>query len=214
MAYAEEIRVKLPDGQILSIDVDYNETIGSLVNEVQSYCYEASYNNQLPLYDFSSANCLDEKQTRALDIRDYWQDPTAEEIEAIRFVVLTLGNQSLLKLYRIEPQLHAAGNKIDNVHPLNVWRIIFSQDDTICAMYNIKKRKVVWKSFMKGMAESLQEEHDRNNINHDYIVDFASKVKIDPIHIQSELKSSKWNDFVKQLISHVERSNSGDRYDM
>lgn len=151
--------------------------------------------------------------TRALNLRDYYAPLSASTIKDIRFIILTLGNEPVIKLKNYKPQLEEAGNRLDEVHPLIFWRVIFTDEKLTSAIHNIYKRKKVWKSFIKGMGKSLDEAVQRNNLNHEYIEDFAKQIKIDIKIIKKPIEKKDWEEFAKSLLTHVHRHGHIDRYD-
>jgi hypothetical protein len=146
--------------------------------------------------------------------RNYWRQETEEEVEALRFIVTSLSNVPLLKLRKLEEDLENAGGKIDKLHPLNTWRIIFTDDEMIGYMHNIRNRKIVWKRFIKQMGDSLELSYERGEIDKSHIEDFSQKVGIDFSLIFSQITSHRWEDFVKQLLVHVKRKDDSGRYHM
>lgn len=143
----------------------------------------------------------DEPRKKAKMIRPYWIETSQEQIDGIRFIVLTLGKEPLLKLKKLENDLNRAADKFERVHPLNVWRIIFSNNETISALHNIKNRKLIWKKFMKGMGESFDEARDFNDLKDEYIHDFANRLSLSEPEIKKLLVSENWNGFVEYLLA-------------
>jgi hypothetical protein len=71
----------------------------------------------------------------------------------------------------------------------------------------------VWSEFLTGITDSLKEEAAANNLS-PYLLDFATKVKVDPSILYPALQFQKWNEFVDLLIEHVPREGDTNRYDM
>jgi hypothetical protein len=159
-----------------------------------------------------SASTVDLEANR--NVSNYFSDVPQEAVESIRFIVLSLGNQPLLKLKKLKPDLKAAGDHLNNVHPLKLWGIIFTDNEMIAAMHSIKNRKLVWKSFMEGMGDSLEESATMGNMKPEYIEAFAEAVKVEIGHITDEINKRNWNAFVKKLIQHVPREGDPSRYNM
>lgn len=146
--------------------------------------------------------------------REYKRKETKEEIQALRFIITSLSNIPLLKLGKLEGDLNQAGSKIDGLHPLNTWRIIFTDDELISSMHNIRNRKLVWKRFIKQMGDSLELSCEKGEIEKQHIEDFSQQVGIDPALINGQILSRRWEDFVKQLLVHVKRTDDSGRYHM
>lgn len=169
------------------------------------------------LVNIEKVNCEENSNikiiSRAINLRDYYAPITASILKDIRFIIMTLGNEPIIKLKNYKPQLEDAGNRLDEVHPLNFWRVIFTDEKLTSAIHNIYKRKKVWKNFIKGMGKSLDEAVERNNLNHEYIEDFAKQIGIDIRLIKKPIDKKDWEEFAKSLLSHVHRNGHLDRYD-
>lgn len=151
--------------------------------------------------------------SKATQLREYHISPTDEDISNMRYIISTLGNKPLLKLKRYEKSLNNAGDKIDHLHPLHFWRVVFTNDDLTAGIHSIKRRKKVWKVFMKGMAESLQEAANRNNILQEHLTDFSTQVGVDIKYISMPIKKGDWENFARALLYHVSRGAGTGRYD-
>lgn len=184
------------EGESIFFDVDPNDSINDLI---EANVKQSSLNEIM--------------QPRFQDHRDYYAPTSEAALKDMRFIISTLGNEPLLKLKQHKKNLTEAGDRLNNVHPLNFWKEIFSDEKMTSAFHNIKRRSKVWKSFIKGMGKSLQEAVDGDNLKDEYIQDFASKVNIDVNHIKDSLQKCDWSEFAKQLLTHVPRHGNADRYD-
>lgn len=209
---AVEVTVAESGGTTLFFDVSPNDTIESMLTEAAAYLGEEKQNAGWRI-NLCSGYAEEELFCKFVDRRDYYAPVAESVIKDIRFIVLTLGNQPLVKLKKFKSSLKNSGDQLETTHPLNVWRVIFSSNDTISAMHSIKRRRNVWKSFMSGMAESLQEASDGNNIKPEYVVDFAAKIGVDPNSIIPFIQQKDWSGFVKQLLESVPREGDPERYD-
>lgn len=208
-----DIFVKTANGEILTFDVDPDETIGHVIEQVDNYLDDKGTQFTPYYFDFSTYDGEEELICKAKQLRDYYKEPSKNHVDDMRFIVLTLGNQPLLKLKKFKSSLKSAGDRIDDVHPLHFWRVIFSDDETISAVHSMKRRKKVWKPFMKGMGQSLDEAADRNNIRPEHIQDLASHVGVDSSFFEEYLNNRDWEGFAKALLTHVPRPEGTDRYD-
>ncbi|MEC7840352.1 MAG: hypothetical protein VX777_09975 [Chlamydiota bacterium] len=196
------------DGTVQSLDVDPETSIRELLSFVQT----KGQNVHFEFWD-TSIDGDDELVCKAKQLRDYYAPVTAEIEEDMKFIVITLGNEPLLKLKKYKDDLKKAGDRLDEVHPLHFWRVIFTDEKATSAMHNIKRRKKVWKSFIKGMGQSLEEACDRDNLKTEYLEDFANKVDIDVNVITKPIQKRDWSEFAKQLLINVSRNGNIDRYD-
>lgn len=208
-----EIFVKTAFGETLSLEVAPEETIGNIVHTVDQYLEERGEMENLYAFEFPSPGDEIELLCKAKQLRKYSILPSEQNIDDMRYIVLTLGNEPLLKLKKYKTPLKNAGDRIDDVHPLHFWRVIFTSDDTISAIHSIKRRKKVWKPFIKGMGDSLEEAADRNNITPEQIEDFAKLVGVDKTLFEQHLYNREWEEFARVLLASVQREEGTDRYD-
>lgn len=211
--FGVDIFVKTANGEVLSFDVDPNESIGNVMEQVDNYLGDRGALGAYYYFDFNGADENEELVCKAKGLRDYNKELTQDNIDDMRYIVLTLGNQPILKLKKFKSSLKSAGDRIDDVHPLHFWRVIFSSDDTISAIHSIKRRKKVWKPFIKGMSESLDEAAKRDNIKPEHIQHLADSIGIDRSLFEEFLLNQNWEDFAKALLTHVSRAEGTDRYD-
>lgn len=209
---AIEVAVVAPCGEKVVIDVNPDETIGNVMAELNRHFVREGDQG---LFLFGSCDLNDEEGLvcKAAEIRDYYAKVPESVVKDIQFIILTLGNEPLVKLKKYKSRLKTAGDHLENIHPLNVWRVIFSDSDTISAMHNVRRRRDVWKSFIKGMAKSFQEASDKNNMDSEYIEDFARKLNINLADITPFLEQQDWAGFIKQLLIIVPRDGEPGRYD-
>lgn len=210
---AVDITVQLPDNEQITFAVDPSEPIGNIIDEVNSYLRETGKDGMQYYFDLWNVDEGEELLCKAKTARDYYAVLSDSIIKDIKYLVMTLGNVPLLKLKQYKDSLKTAGDHLEDVHPLNFWMVVFTDQEAVSAMHNIKRRKKVWKSFIKGMGESLQEAYDRQNIKPDHVADFSQKVGIDPSMIQPSINKQDWEGFVKALLENVYRGSDLDRYD-
>lgn len=146
--------------------------------------------------------------------RDYSEEVTEQEKEYIVYIVTTLGNKALTKIYKEKDNLKKAGDKIDHLHPLRFLRTVFTDEELKAAIANIKESRWVWGEFKKGLFNSLKEETRNKNMGSEYIDDFARAIDIDPSLILPSINQSDWDALVSVLIKNVPREGNPTRYDM
>jgi hypothetical protein len=146
--------------------------------------------------------------------RDYYKPLSSKDKENITYLLTTLGYQSILKISGKRSSLEKIGDQIEPIHPLQFFKFVFSNDELIVAMRNIKGRTWIWKDFIGRILESLNAEMVAGNLTQGQIQDFLSAVKIDPSLVNTPIQGRDWNGFVDNLILHVPRNNDSNRYDM
>ena len=146
--------------------------------------------------------------------RDYYAEITPIEKEFIAFIVSTLGNKSLTKIWKEKSSLKKAGDKIDHIHPLKFLSVIFSDEQLKVAIANLKESRWVWNEFKSGLYSTLTEELANENISEEHILDFADQLDIDVALITPSITQADWDEFFSVLIKNVPREGNPDRYDM
>lgn len=146
--------------------------------------------------------------------RDYSYPASDDEKELIAFIVTTLGNKPLTKIYREKDALKKAGDKIDHIHPLRFLEVVFTDEELKASIANIRESRWVWGEFKKGLFNSLKDETKNRNVTSEYIADFANTVNIDPQLIVPYFLQLDWDGLIFALIKNVPREGNPTRYDM
>lgn len=138
---------------------------------------------------------------------------SAQESADIVFILKTMANSSLPKIKSAESALKKAGERIDHIHPYFFLSCIFTNEELKVCIRNLQGRAWVWKEFLRGIVDSLEEEHARGNVL-PFVHDFAARVKVDANVIIPILQAGRWERFVNTLIDIVPREGGADRYNM
>lgn len=207
--HAIDVVVEVPSGEHIRFEASPEDTLENIFSVIESFGYEQEASS----YTFTYLPCKDELLCKAAKVRDYNAPVPASIVKDIRYIILTLANQPLLKLKKYKDSLKTAGDRLDKIHPLNIWKEIFTDNEMIPAINNIKRRTTVWDNFMKGMGKSLDEAREVNDLKPEYIEDFCQKIGVKPSLILPFINANDWEGFVKQLINHVVRDGEPHRYD-
>lgn len=148
------------------------------------------------------------------EFRHYDVQPTGDEREFVFYIVNTLGNKSLDKIWRAESSLKRAGDKIDHLHPLRFLEIVFTDEELKAAIRNLKNKRLVWSQFKGGLYGSLTEEAGRGNLTEDQVLDFTNNIGIDIAIIYPSILKADWDEMLTLLIKNVPREGDPGRYDM
>lgn len=148
------------------------------------------------------------------DVRFYDQLPTEEDRDNVFFIVSTLGNKSLAKVWKSKSSLKKAGEKIEHLHPLRFLEIVFTNEELKAAMHNLKNRDLMWGEFKGGLYGSLAEEFQRGNLTEEQIYDFAGNIGVDISLFYNAIQQKDWDDMLTILIKNVPREGNPGRYDM
>lgn len=147
------------------------------------------------------------------DKRDYFAPLTQSNIDDINFIVKTLATHSKIGLAGYESSLKKAGKNIDKVHPLRFLQCIFTSEELKGYASVIRGNGgYIWKKFLGGFVKTFKEEMKAGNVPENFILDFASQIKIDVNLIYPAYKAQNWDEFVGALISSVQPPQDSDRY--
>lgn len=148
--------------------------------------------------------------------RDYYRGLSHEEQNDIRFIVNFLANHSILKIAAHRSDLEAAGDRIDQVHPLNFLAYVFCHEELKVCFHNIRSKGWVWGDFIGGLKESLMTEAKNSNMKDEYVRDFSKKVSCQGSlypQIAPAVHEQNWNEFIHILMTQIPRSGDHDRHD-
>jgi len=146
-------------------------------------------------------------------VRDYHFPVTEQNAKDIRYIVTTLANKPPVKLLFYKSSLDRAGDRIDHVHPFRFLQVIFTDEELKVGIRNIRRKGWVWKEFIGGLKDSLNDEYVRDNL-YGFIDDFSINLGIDPELIRPSIYYRHWDELVKVLIENVPREGNADRYDI
>lgn len=145
--------------------------------------------------------------------RDYGAGISPQEAADVTFILKTMANSSLPKIKSAESALKKAGDRIAYIHPFFFLSTIFSNEELKVCIRNLHGRAWVWKEFLRGIVDSLTEEHAKGNVL-PFVDDFAASIHVDPIMILPILQAARWERFVNTLIEIVPREGEANRYNM
>lgn len=206
---AIDVVIEMPSGEHFRFDATPQDTLENIISIANAMGSEG----ESMAYTFSCVPYEEQLLCKAAKVRDYNAPISDATVKDIRFIILTLANQPLLKLKKYKSSLKSAGDRLDNVHPLNIWRIIFTDNEMVSAMYNIKRRSKVWDNFISGMAKSLEEAYEVHDLKSEYIEDFCHKIGIKASLLISYINVRDWEGMIKQILNHISRDGEPHRYD-
>lgn len=146
--------------------------------------------------------------------RNYNTPVLQNEKEDLAYITTTLARSSLPSLATSKSSLKKAGDRIDHLHPLRFLMTIFTDEELKANISAIRSRGWVWDKFYSGLEGSLKEEARKNNMNNEFVVDFANIIGINVSLIQPAIQEKRWKEFVNLLIDSVPRTGNPTRYDM
>jgi hypothetical protein len=218
----QELLVRSSTGHQLIFEINPEESFCEVFEKIHIHLADLKEEDQvfisLPgLLKF----CLDDKlglaglsKAAQKEWRNYHAQVTQEETDLITYIISTLGNKSLTKVWKEKGSLKKAGDQIDHLHPLQFLRVVFTDETLKACMANIRDNRWVWNEFKKGLFNSLKDESKNNNMTLEYIIDFSQAVEIDHQLILPPIQQSDWDKFITTLIKKVPREGNSDRYDM
>jgi hypothetical protein len=147
-------------------------------------------------------------------IRDYSKPLTTIQKKKIEYILLTLGNSSLMSLAGERSALRKAGTYIEAVHPLRFLSYTFSQERLKAAFLNMRTRMWVWSEFFDGLKATFDEEFLNDNIRDEHLQDFATSLNIEVTLIENLCAARRWKELIATLIEALPRDSNAFRYNM
>jgi hypothetical protein len=217
-AFALEIIVRTESNEILLIDAAPADTIEDIESIADQYdrCPE-DLRKEVFQDSVVKLNSLPDEsglQPEAGVSRNYHAAVSDKEKADISYIVNTLSDLPTPKLLFYKSSLTQAGDRINQVHPLNFMATIFTDEVLRVKVRNIKRKGWVWKDFMGGLRNSMNEEKAKGNLKTEFFDDFCSRVGIDYRKIENPISRNNWDDLVDVLIKHSESQGDNDRYRM
>lgn len=195
----KEIHFRAANGQKLTLDVEDHEPFNAVVDRVGFF-----FNNR----SWMVSRAAEEH------FRDYDKPATDEQVKMITMVITTMGFEGYTELWKKRKKLRDTRVPLIDLHPFRFLEVIFTGEDTIAAMSNIKDKTFVWPKFKEGLYPSLTEEAAKGNLKVKDIKDFAKNVKVDAKLLIPTIEKKDWDQLVKVLIDHVPREGNPNQYDM
>jgi len=150
--------------------------------------------------------CFAEPDASNLELpeRDYWREPTVEELDGLHFLVNTLAEVPEVSLIFYMEDLEAAGKTIRTLHPLKLLREIFGDEELKMQIRLIQEKRWVWPDFASGIGEFLMEEAEVGNIDEEMILDFVEVVHIEYEKFVEVLAMGDGAAVIDVLVENVE----------
>lgn len=146
--------------------------------------------------------------------RNYDAAVTPQQKKDIAYIIKNMADSSLTSLWKNKYELEKAGERIEGLHPLQFMYYVFSNEELKVGLHNIRTRGGwVAKEFFTGTNDSFSREYHLNNLTHEYVCDFSSRLGISPEHILPYVHQQKWDALIDKLIELLPRTGDHDRYD-
>lgn len=211
---AQELVINTSSGVDYFLEIKPEDSFEGVINTMRLLEVDESTNNLIVSLNVKK-NRIEAKTKVAINgPRDYFKPLSAKDKENITYLLTTLAYQSILKISSKRSSIEKIGDQIEPIHPLQFFKYVFSNDELIVAMRNIKSRAWIWKDFIGRILDSLNTEMAYGNLTQTHIQDFLSTVRIDSSLVNNPIQAHDWNGFVENLILYVPRNNDSNRYDM
>ncbi len=216
IAYAqtEEIVVRIPVGEHITIDVNPNEPFCVVVEKIGEQLGTGSSLSQFRM-DYKPSEVTIYRNRKASNVveRNY-QAPLAEtEKSNITYILTTLAKKSPARLWQEETKLRKKGDKINHLHPFRFLSYIFTNKELLPCIITVTERKLVWREFKKGLYDTLTEESGKNNLV-PHLEAFAATVKVNSALLFPSIYQKNWDELVSVLIKNVPPIGETNRYNM
>lgn len=208
---AQEIMVVSDAGDSIALEVNSHLPLQHILDEASTLLADAGDNYNVYITNVSRQSYVQSASVR----RDYNTPANAAQIKDITYIATTLGSAPLKSLYKNEGNLKKAGDRIDSVHPLRFLEVLFSSEELKAAAHAVRQRTFfVWGNFFDGLKESLDEEYTHGNLTDAQIMDFSSRVGVNPNAIMGPIHSRNWQQFYDTLLREIPRKGDPGKYNM
>jgi len=147
-------------------------------------------------------------------VRDYSHLPTLEDQQDIAFIVHSLGQKPLAKIYFSKQTITEAGARIDYLHPLRFLEAIFTNEELKVSMRMMRERGWIWPEFVGGLSTTFNQEKSQSNLKQEYVADFAQSVDLSFDRLYPFFQREAWVELMQYLVKEVPRKGDFNRYDM
>lgn len=214
MLFGKEILLMDHAGEPAHLSVNSSDQFEHVIEDVSLYYKSADTGSHSPLclnLTITDDQMVVKQQNSG---RNYHAKVTAHEKKDIEFLVTRMAWDNPKKLWDYEDDMNKAGDRIMHLHPLKFLETICIHEKLCAGLKAIRERNIlVWPNFSKGSVKTLKEEHKLNNVI-PHIEEFASTIGVNVKLLMPLAKKERWDDFVKSVADHVQRSNDPNRYDM
>ena len=215
---ATAFRLYFPDNDPVELEVDPQATVGEIEKLLSSLEEQGSGEVLLALQKSSTQTNVSQGAGYSYDInngaRDFYREVKGDEKSNIAYIVKTLANKHETSLLVHKGSIQSAGKRVDHVHPLKFLSTIFENEELKVGMRNIRKRSWVWGNFRDGIADSLRDEQNVDNMKEEYLYEFAAPLKLDVNTVYALYVNGQWKEFVEALVTHVPRKGNPKRFNM
>lgn len=222
-AGSEEVLVRTPCGDSITIDIDSEETFASVVKKIEANIKGLDYDSgdiegsRTFVIDYlasgihnvrASTNPFEEEK------REYNRETTDEEKKDLRYILKSLASKTWSELLKSKSSLNRAGDRIDDLHPLRFLICIFTDEELKGCVHSIRDSKKIWDNFFEGLESSLKEEAQRSNMKPEFVQDFANILGINVSSVSDIIANRQWEKLVDTLLKLLPRKGNPGRYDM
>lgn len=206
---ALEFTINSATGEDFSVEIDTTRPFDEVIDILKNF--EGTH---IAWLSFFQNKVVAKTKINPLEARDYYKPLTKADQENISYLMTTLAYQSLVKLASKKSSLSKIGDQLEYLHPLLFLKHVFSNDELIVSIHNIKGRSWVWSEFIDPILDSLDKEMKLGNLTQDQILDMSVAIHLDPLFISEPIQSRNWSGLINNLLSFVQRSGDAKRYDM
>lgn len=204
-----EVVVRSPEGELIVLQIQSDDTflgVVELMNSSVGGCGEYL----LDFMSFSPKKLA--KKEASPPFKDYSSKVTSSQKKDIKFIVNTLGMNSLVSISSLKSDLKKTGKRIESIHPLRFLGCVFTDEEMKASMQAMEGRSWVWSEFASGLINSLEVEASRDNLKWEFIIDFSTKVGVSTELLGPIIQKRQWDSFISTLIHNVPRSGNAGRY--
>ncbi|SYX09351.1 hypothetical protein C834K_0918 [Chlamydia poikilotherma] len=135
------------------------------------------------------------------NFKKYEAQITDQDKRDISFVVDAASEKSSISLAMSQSQIKSALNRIRELHPLALLKLLAENPSLIEGMKKMQGRDWIWNMFMSELSEVFSQAASQGVITEEDIAAFASTLGLDSGTVASIVQGERWPELLDIVIS-------------
>ncbi|MEF9519678.1 hypothetical protein SBV45_02125 [Chlamydia crocodili] len=135
------------------------------------------------------------------NFKEYEAQITDQDKRDISFVVDAASEKSSISLAMSQSEIKSALNRIRELHPLALLKLLAENPSLIEGMKKMQSRDWIWNMFMSELSEVFSQAASQGVITEEDIAAFASTLGLDSGTVASIVQGERWPELLDIVIS-------------
>ncbi|WP_348663249.1 hypothetical protein [Chlamydia vaughanii] len=142
-----------------------------------------------------------ETQKVQTNFKKYEDQVTDQDKKDISFVVSAAAEKSSISLAMSQSEIKGALNRIRELHPLALLKLVSENPSLIEGMKKMQGRDWIWNMFLNELSEVFSQAVSQGIITEEDIAAFASTLNLDSGAVSSIVQGERWPELLDIVIS-------------